>query len=217
MGASGITHSGVGASSSSSDVAEYLPIVLVKEYYWCPIQALFKLVAWWEKPTASMEAGGLDGEARAHLIEKLRETGVDGEEYWEVEVYSKRLLLRGRVDLIVDTGEGLVLVEAKLSATKTMLRRRGVHLLAQLAAYTIAAEETLGEPVTHTYLYIVEANELLPVRINPRHRRLVEEAATALHSMIANPDPTRLPPPPRRRCTTCSYRSLCPHNPQAPT
>ncbi len=192
---------------------ETIPIVLIKEYYWCPLYAYMALTTWSARPTPSMEEGGLSGWSREALLNTLskHEKLDEAQLYWELPVYSKRLNISGRVDLVLEYDSEAVIVEAKLAVTKTMLRRRGVHIIAQLAAYTIAAEETLGKPVARTYIYSVESNELIRVKIGPQHRTLVEEAVKTLKDIASGRiDPRTLPKPPRIKCSVCSYRSICP-------
>lgn len=198
-------------SYSIVDEERLLPITLVKEYYWCPMIAYHKLLLWSERPTQSMQSGGLTGGQRAELVEKLEEARIEAQELlWEQPVKSLRLGLAGRVDLIAVTpGETLVVVEAKLNASRRSLHSRAQHILAQLAAYTIAAEETLAMPSEKTLVYATETARLIEVRITPRHRRLVEEAARELWRILE----TGIPPwirPRRSRCRTCSYRGICP-------
>ncbi|OWJ54417.1 CRISPR-associated protein Cas4 [Pyrodictium delaneyi] len=193
------------------DEERLLPITLVKEYYWCPMIAYHKLLLWSERPTQSMQSGGLTGEQRAELVERLEEARIEVQELlWEQPVQSRRLGLVGRVDLVAVTPrETLVVVEAKLSVSRRSLYSRAQHILAQLAAYTIAAEETLAMPSEKTLVYATEAARLIEVRITPRHRRLVEEAARELWRILE----TGITPwtrPRRSRCRACSYRGVCP-------
>ncbi|WP_143522203.1 CRISPR-associated protein Cas4 [Pyrodictium delaneyi] len=198
-------------SYSIVDEERLLPITLVKEYYWCPMIAYHKLLLWSERPTQSMQSGGLTGEQRAELVERLEEARIEVQELlWEQPVQSRRLGLVGRVDLVAVTPrETLVVVEAKLSVSRRSLYSRAQHILAQLAAYTIAAEETLAMPSEKTLVYATEAARLIEVRITPRHRRLVEEAARELWRILE----TGITPwtrPRRSRCRACSYRGVCP-------
>lgn len=198
-------------SYSLHETQHYLPISMVKEYYWCPMSAYHKLLLWNERSTFSMQAGGLTGEHRAELVERLEEAGLKAREMlWEQPVRSRRLGLAGRVDLVAVTpNDTLVVVEAKLHATRRSLQARALHVIAQLAAYTIAAEETLAMPSEKTLVYSIETGRLIEARITPRHRRLVEEAARELRRILE----TGAPPwtrPRRSRCRVCSYRSICP-------
>ena len=198
----------------SSVIGEvFVPIRLVKEYYWCPMEAFYKLLAWSERPTESMLAGA-EGVPRDRLVELLEKRHVVRELLWEHPVYSRRLGIGGRADLVAVTDrDALVVVEAKLSPTsRRALRGRDRRLVAQLAAYAIAAEETLRLPLEASYLYSVEADKLYEVRITPHLRSLVEHAAKALREMLERGEPPSNVVVPRRRCRVCAYRHTCPYS-----
>ena len=186
----------------------------MKEYYWCPLSAYYRLTLWSEKPTHSMQAGGLDGWSRQHLLEQLdRHEPSIRELLWEHPVTSRRLGLTGRADLIAVTGrDTIIVVEAKLSVTPRRLYTRQLHLAAQLAAYTVAAEETLGLPAEKALLYSTETRRLIPVRIGPRLRSLVEHAARSLHEALETGRPPAAGSPDPRRCAACGYRGICPRS-----
>jgi len=188
-----------------------IPVSLVKEYYWCPRSAYYRLTLWAERPTHSMAAGGLDGDRRGRLLELLERERVEAREMlWEQPVESRRLGVAGRADLIVVTPrDTLVVVEAKLHATRRGLSTRQLHIAVQLAAYTIAAEESLAMPAEASMVYSVEDNRLIRLRIGPRLRRRVEHAARELQRALEEEAP---PPAVARpwRCRVCSYRSICP-------
>ena len=207
---SGTTPSPATPGYGSSDTL--LPIVIVKEYYWCPVQAYLKLVTWMERPTPSMEEGGATGWNRGQLLEALARVERLDEAvlHWELPVMSRRLGIAGRADLVLEYEGEVAVVEVKARATPTMLRRRGVHILAQLAAYAIAAEETIGKPALRAYIYGSEGSRLIRVAITPHHRALVENAVRELRRMLETHNVYAQPRPPRRRCTVCSYRGVCP-------
>ena len=159
-----------------------------------------------------MQAGGLDGWNRQHLLEQLDKHEPNPRELlWEHPVTSRRLGLTGRADLIAITPrDTIIVVEAKLSITRRRLKTRQPHLAAQLAAYTIAAEETLALPAERAFLYSTETRRLIPVKIGPRLRSLVEHAAQTLHQALETGQPPTARSPNPRKCTICSYRSICP-------
>ncbi|ABM80506.1 CRISPR-associated protein Cas4 [Hyperthermus butylicus] len=189
-----------------------IPIVLVKEYYWCPVAAWHKLVLWAERPTFSMEAGGLSGETRWRLLERLEEVfarwRVEARELlWEHPVTSSRLGLAGRVDLAaVLSDDTLVVVEAKLSLPG---KRRSLHIRVQAAAYGMAAEETLGYPLRMALIYEAERNRIVEVEVTPMLRKMVEDAARELHEMLQRGEPLQHYTVSPRRCRVCSYRGVC--------
>jgi len=192
---------------------EYLPITLVKEYYWCPLKAYYRLVAWATRPTESMETGKqLQGMHRAKIIELLENHHAIRETLWEHPVASKRLGLTGRIDLAaITTKDTIIVLDVKLApTTRKKLLTRDKHTAAQLAAYAVAAEETLRKPLETAYIYTIENQELVELKITPTLRRLVEHAATQLHRIIKQghqPAPT----PSKRKCATCEYNTICPH------
>ena len=191
---------------------EYLPITLVKEYYWCPLKAYYRLTTWRTRPTESMETGKqLQGMHRAKIIELLEKHHAIREALWEHPVASKRLGLAGRIDLAaITTKETIIVLDMKLApTTKKKLLTRDKHIAAQLAAYAIAAEETLRKPLEKAYIYTIENQELVELKMTPMLRGLVEHAATQLHRINQGHQPA--PTPSKRRCATCEYNTICPY------
>ena len=191
----------------------FIPIRLVKEYYWCPMEAFYKLLAWAERPTESMLAGA-ESVPRERLVELLEKRHVVRELLWEHPVYSRRLGIGGRADLVAVTDrDTLVVVEAKLSAVSNRaLHGKDKRLAVQLAAYAIAAEEALRIPLETSYLYSVEADRLYEIRVTPHLRSLVEHAANALREMLRRGEPPSNIVVPHRRCRVCAYRHTCPYS-----
>lgn len=187
----------------------FIPVVLVREYYWCPVSAFFKLVAWSERPSESM-AAGVELVPRDNVLGAVEERHVLREVFWEYPVRSRRLGVVGRVDLVAVTeAGGLVVVDVKLPRlTRRGLWVRGRRWAVQLAAYAVAAEETLGLPLEAAYLYSIEAGALVEVRIGPQLRRLVEDAARQLREALEKGEPPRAQPG-RGKCSVCSYNSVC--------
>ncbi len=192
---------------------QLLPIWLVKEYYWCPMSAYLALTLWRIRPTESMRTGS-ENTSRARIAELLEKRHRLREHLWEHPVASHRLGLGGRADLVAVTeADTLIVVEAKLPPlSRRTLRTRRRGILVQLAAYTVAAEETLHMPAEASYIYSTEADRLIPVRITPQLRSLLEHAAQALHEMAATANPPRHAATPRTRCRLCAYRHICPHS-----
>jgi len=191
--------------------SNYIPIVFIKEYYWCPMEAYLKLSTWLERPTESMMAGAETTE-RDKLVELLETRHRLREIYWELMVRSNRLGIIGRADLVATTSnDRIVVAEVKLSPiSKKKLRTRDMRIAIQLAAYSIAAEETLRLPLEKAYVYSVEAASLIEIPITPHLRRLVEQASIELHKMIETQSPPQIVRPSPRKCRVCSYRRVCP-------
>jgi len=79
---------------------DYIPIILVKEYAYCPRQAYLKALTMWEPPTESMRYAK-DKASTEKLQEILRSSGFDGELITEVPVKSRKLGIVGRVDAVL--------------------------------------------------------------------------------------------------------------------
>jgi len=158
-----------------------------------------------------MEAGVLAGEYRGKLLDLLRREGFEWEqELWEHPVESRRLGVCGRVDLILVLDGEAVVVEAKLSIGGRL--KRSPDLVAQVAAYAMAVEESLRLPVRRAIIYSVEENRLYRLAIGPLQRTLALRAVEELWRLLQSPEP---PCTPQRlwRCRVCMYRSVCPCTP----
>ncbi len=190
---------------------DYLPITAVKEYYWCPVSAYLQLTGPRPRETWSMRAGR-QRLPRERIRALLEQRGHSVREMlWEHPVASHRLGLRGRVDLAALTSRGVVIVEAKLAAPGPRgLQGRDRRLLAQLAGYAVAVEETLRLPLEAAYIYSTEDDRLTPAPITPGLRRLVEHAAKELHQALEKGTPPETGPLVRGACSTCQYRGICP-------
>jgi CRISPR-associated exonuclease Cas4 len=118
---------------------------------------------------------------------------------------SEALGLVGRPDYLIETGGGVVPVEAKSAAAPPDGRPRDSHV-AQLAAYCLLVEDVLGAPVA--YGLIKYRDRDVRVEYTPELREgalaLIEEmneAARADEVHRSHEDP--------RRCAGCSLRDVC--------
>jgi len=188
-------------SSYSLEELGLLPVVLLKEYAYCPRYAYLRLALGGDYVTPSMLAAGGAELPRFRVPEG-----------WEllrgVYVRSGRLGLHGYADAILRRGDLLRVVEAKslseVSRRSLFGRRR--HVLAQALAYAILAEETLK--ATADAVLVVGASRAVEVRVTPALRRYVESLAHRMRRDLEAPKP-----PPRSaswKCSYCCYRRVCP-------
>ena len=179
----------------------YITPTDVKDYAYCPaIPWIRRVHGIAEPPTPSMEDG------RAGSEEKLaaaRELGLPGPHRVEVYLRSGRLRLHGVVDVLAGSRGRLAVLEVK------RVRRILKSHRAQLAAYALLAEDTVGGvrvAVLHTpaqQLVVEVTGDLLS-----KAERLVEAARAAAES--------EEPPegaPGEAKCLYCYYRSVCPVRP----
>lgn len=185
---------------------QFLPIILLKEYVYCPRYAFYRIFIEKDFTTESMwDAKKFTAD---HIVNTLKELCDKAKVLTQVSVRSKRLGLQGIADLILVSNGYAKVIEAKLLSelSRRGLRRRYLHVVAQAGAYAMCIEETLNVSVVE--LGFVDKNySVLWLPYSPWIRRLVENAAYELHYMYR----TEEPPPKYRstKCHYCCYRNIC--------
>ena len=122
-------------------------------------------------------------------------------------VTSERLGLRGRIDLVIEVGEGEGREWIAVDYKQTR-RRAGPHIRRQLAAYGMMLEETWGGTVRRGFVYSLITRKTEEVALTQRLRGEVQELVAAMRDMVereAMPDPPRS----RRPCVNCEFRRFC--------
>lgn len=146
----------------------------------------------------------------------LRAYGVRaGEREFDVWLESEAMGLRGRLDMLIDSGGELIPVDYKDSAGgfeaagPSRLSREVQHNWAvQVAAYGLLVEAMRGRPVRRGFIYYIPARRAREVRIDAALRGEVTALMAAMAQMVEGerqPEPT----PARSRCAACEYRRLC--------
>jgi CRISPR-associated exonuclease Cas4 len=121
-----------------------------------------------------------------------------------VEVTSERLMLRGRMDALID--ETGVPAPYEVKATAAPLRPWPGQVL-QLGAYALLLEERYGRAVDRGYLHYLEGDVVREVGIGEAERAAVLEVLASLQEVVT----TEAMPPraPAARCRDCVYRKIC--------
>lgn len=205
----------------------------VKQYPYCPRIVYYSyLLPVRARPTTyKMQEGALEHERIAELEERrsLRAYGLtegqrpsraSGQRHFDVAVSSDRLALRGRLDMIIETGAELIPVDFKNSEDNI-----GLNHKYQLTAYALLVEEVFRpgpsrasgndsgqawrKPVRRGFIYLIPQRRAVEVRITSNMRGWVHKALREIRAAIileAVPPPTRM----RYRCVDCEFRNLCP-------
>ncbi|HWE60345.1 MAG TPA: CRISPR-associated protein Cas4 [Chloroflexota bacterium] len=185
----------------------------IKQWVHCPRIVYYRYVLPRVRPVT-----GLMREGQAHHQEEsayeerrsLRPYGISaGERYFDVQLYSAMLGLRGRADMVIAAPRkdapdaGLVVVEYKLSERKAL---RNWKL--QLAAYALLLEEQWRLPVRRGYIYYIGRRCSEEVPITAALRTGVRTTIEAMRATIAG---EQVPPPPRNQgiCISCEFRRFC--------
>lgn len=123
----------------------------------------------------------------------------------EKPLRSEALGLVGRPDYLIETGGGIVPVEAKSAAAPPGGRPRDSHV-AQLAAYCLLVEDVLGAHVPYGLIKYRDRDARVEYTPELRESALalieeMNEAARADEVHRSHEDP--------RRCAGCSLRDVC--------
>jgi CRISPR-associated exonuclease Cas4 len=116
-------------------------------------------------------------------------------------LWSERLALRGKADLVEMRADGPYPVEYKVG------RRHGRHADLQLCAQALCLEEMLGATVSRGAIYYHRMRRRHEVEFDASLRQDTEAAAAAVLRMLSD---QRLPPAPNdARCPNCSLIDAC--------
>ena len=133
-------------------------------------------------------------------VESVSEHGVRVER--AMPIWNRRLGLIGKADVVEFHADVPYPVEYKHSP-----RRQREHDDLQLCAQAICLEEMTGQVVSRGAIFHHKSRRRREVIFTPELRRQVEEAVTAIRSLLAD---KRLPLPVNdQRCEKCSLKEAC--------
>ena len=200
--------------SAPTDIAEIdlqtpFRVTDLKQWVYCPRILYYHVCLPHVRPTTyKMQAGIQAGEAEAVREQRrsLRTYGLkQGTRQFDVPVYSSRLGLRGKADMVIwveTPAPQVVVVDYKLSHIA------GEHFKLQLAAYALLLEEMSGSRAVYGFLYFIPARKAQKVLFRePLRRRLMNALETMHHMLYTESMPA--PTPHRARCVNCEFRLFC--------
>jgi CRISPR-associated exonuclease Cas4 len=175
-----------------------VPISAIEHYSYCPRQcALIHVEQTFEENLFTVR--GHIAHARVELGEEAVDRGVRTAR--SIALWSERLGLRGKADVVEFRADGPYPVEYKVG------RRQSVHADLQLCAQALCLEEMLGVPVRRGAIYYSALRRRHEVALDERLREQTLEAIGAIRAMLRQ---QRLPPAPNdARCPNCSLIQAC--------
>ncbi len=179
----------------------------LKQYSYCPRIVYYRYCLPAIRPvTYKMEQGRLaqEDEEDRERRRSLRTYGLtEGERYFNLDVTSETLDLRGRIDLAIRCRDEAIVVEYKDSPG-----RAGQHIFRQLTAYAMLLEEHWGVPAWRGFIYFIPTRRVRDVSITPELRAEVRGALVAMREIVTG---ERMPEPPNQRakCEVCEFRRFC--------
>jgi CRISPR-associated exonuclease Cas4 len=186
--------------SAPSREPDALALSLLNDFLFCPRRAALKAVdgCWGEnvhtvKGDLAHEHADLPGYEVAKGVKLLR----------ALPVFSDRLGLSGKCDIVEQNGEGaLSPVEYKKGP-----RRKFINDDAQLCAQALCLEEMFGKAVLRGAVFHAASKRRRDVEFTPQLRRTTEEAIAALHFLVETGNIPRAVFKPA--CEECSLYEIC--------
>ena len=175
-----------------------VPISAIEHYSYCPRQCALIHVEQTYEENAFTVRGRLAHE-RVDAAEPTVERGV--RTLRSIPLWSERLGLRGKADLVEMRPDGPYPVEHKVG------RRRGHHADLQLCAQALCLEEMLQQPVRRGAIFYHAERRRHEIVFDERLRAETEAAVTAVRLMLRA---QQLPGAPNdARCRECSLLDAC--------
>ncbi len=183
----------------------------LKQYTYCPRVVFYTYCLPLLRPTTYKMEAGVTAHEKAEKQERRRTLAAygleEGKRHFDVRVALEELGLRGRIDLVIEVGEGEEQEFIPVDYKHTR-RRTGHHIRRQLAAYGMMLEETWGGPVHRGFVYSLVTRQAEDVALTERLRGEVRGVVAAMREMVERetmPDP----PQSRRPCINCEFRRFC--------
>jgi CRISPR-associated exonuclease Cas4 len=179
-------------TSDALDDEIEVPISAIEHYSYCPRQyALIHVEQTFDENLFTI---------RGRLAHERVDTGDDGVSQGvriarSIPVWSERLGLRGKADLVEFRADGPYPVEYKVG------RRQGIHADLQLCAQALCLEDMLGVPVQRGAIFYHAVRRRHEIMLDEDLRRRTLAAVAAIRVILRE---QRLPPAPNdARCPNC--------------
>ncbi|MCS7385417.1 MAG: CRISPR-associated protein Cas4 [archaeon GB-1867-005] len=190
-----------------SEYSPYITTVEVKNYALCPMIVYYTHVLHiYEPETEAMKIGREihDKPPIAPIIPKLKATKI----LKEIQLESKTLKLRGKLDTIIITKHNeYIPIEVKWS-DPTPAGKAQKHHKAQLTAYALLIEENYKTTVKRATIYYARAGKIITINITNTDKKQVKQIINKIHEMIATEKEPKIKPNPKT-CTNCGYNQYC--------
>ncbi len=179
----------------------------IKQYSYCPRIVFYQYSMPVEKKaTWKMERGKIEEDEIDRLEKRRKLSGyklAEGKRQFHVWLSSAQLGLTGKLDLLIDSPEGLFPVDFKLTTGGP--RRNHVF---QLCAYALLLEDCYQRQVNKGFVYLIPKNDAVIFDLTTELKAETMRVLTEIREMVER---EQMPPPTpaRTRCTDCEYRNFC--------
>lgn len=183
-----------------------LTVTDIRQHAYCPRIPYYFYTMPLERPvTAKMDLGKEEHASTSakEARRTLKAYGIErGERWFDVDLRSDHLGIRGKIDMVIETPYETIPVEYKMASSV------GLHHKYQLAAYAMLAEHTFCRTSSRAFVYLTPLKKALEVPVTAALRDHVHKI---LRELRENAEGERLPKPTpyRARCAGCEYRRFC--------
>jgi CRISPR-associated exonuclease Cas4 len=179
----------------------------VKQFFYCPRVVFYTYCLHTKRPTTyKMKEGNLEHDAIAEREERrsLKAYGlIEGERQYNINLYSQRLALTGKLDMAILTKIEVIPVDFKNTSGAA-----GLNHKYQLTGYALLLEDKWQKPVRRGFVYLVPQKKAQEVVIADKMRLFFKQTLIKIREMI---EKESLPPAARRKahCTDCEFLNFC--------
>jgi CRISPR-associated exonuclease Cas4 len=179
----------------------------LKQFVYCPRIVFYQYVMPVDKKaTFKME----EGKKAEEVIDKLEQRRslrkyhlAEGKRYFHRWLRSETLGLTGRLDLLIESSQGLFPIDFKYTTSRPQKN----HLY-QLCGYALLVEEVYQRKVSQGFIYLIPQAEVVMMGLTKERKEETLKMLKEIRGMIQDeqiPEPT----PVRGRCVECEYRNYC--------
>lgn len=179
----------------------------LKQWLYCPRIVFYHYTMPVEARSTWKMQEGHAAQDSLERLEKRRKFGRYGLEearrQFNIWLSSERLGLTGKLDMLLESAEGLFPVDFKMSSRGAFQN----HVM-QLAGYALLVEEKWQREAPAGFVYLTLRHEVVEVPLGTEVKQRALEQLAQIRDAIRlqrTPPPT----PVRRRCDDCEYRNFC--------
>lgn len=187
-----------------------IPVTMIKQLYFCPNIVYFQgVLGYEERQTESMLTGKEEQEKeikkekrRMNLL--ARKNFKVLEKWFDLNLYSKKLGLIGRIDFVAKTNKGFILIEFK---NAYLLNKPPAGHIYQSAAYAMLFEECFGFLIRSIILHYLKNDKSFEFKLTDDIRNHVLWAIKKINQILDREKfyPYKL----MKKCKSCGYRLIC--------
>lgn len=182
----------------------YLRINELKNFVYCPRISYYALCLRIDRETDLSRTGIVEEQATKKRMQRRKQALhalMEGRRHFDFAVVSHHYRLVGRLDEVIETDEGVYLVDYKDSE-----RDYGYWGL-QMLAYSLCMQEAKHK-VKGMYIYSIPKRQYHEIQVKATDLRRLQESLAALERILTD---ERCPPPVSQigKCRSCQYLRFC--------